>query len=66
MGDPIINETFIEYAIGMVFLIVRMLARLKFGGLQGLRIDDAFAGAAMVCIHSSIDETSWLKAKYTF
>lgn len=52
MGDPIITETFVEYAIGMTFLFVRMFARLKFGGLQGLQIDDAFAGAAMVCIRT--------------
>lgn len=50
MANVIITETFIEYAIGMVFLMLRMFARLKFSGLRGLQIDDAFTGGAMVCL----------------
>lgn len=41
-------ETFVEYAIGMSFLVLRMIARLNFGGLSGLRLDDAFAVAGIV------------------
>ncbi|KAJ5805553.1 uncharacterized protein N7503_003155 [Penicillium pulvis] len=40
-------ETFVEYAIGMSFLLLRMIARLSFGGLRGLQLDDAFAVAAI-------------------
>lgn len=46
-------ETFAEYGIGMVFLLVRLFARCRLGGLRGLRLDDAFAVAAMVCFTAS-------------
>lgn len=48
-ADNLIIETFTEYGIGMVFLFVRLFARLHLGGFRGLRLDDAFAVAAMVC-----------------
>lgn len=41
-------ETFVEYAIGMSFFLLRLGARLQVGGFDGLRLDDAFAVAAMV------------------
>lgn len=41
-------ETFVEYSIGMSFLLLRMFSRLSFGGLRGLQLDDAFAVAAIV------------------
>lgn len=41
-------ETFTEYGIGMFFFLVRLGARLQVGGFDGLRLDDAFAVAAMV------------------
>ncbi|KAJ5105063.1 hypothetical protein NUU61_002410 [Penicillium alfredii] len=47
-ADDLTIETFTEYGIGMVFLIVRLFARLHLGGLRGLRLDDAFAVAAMI------------------
>ncbi|KAJ5909069.1 hypothetical protein N7495_001751 [Penicillium taxi] len=48
MENVIVTETFVEYGIGMMFLVLRMFARLKFSGIRGLLIEDAFAGAAMV------------------
>ena len=48
-ADSLTIETFTEYGIGMLFLIVRLYARLQMGGLRGLRLDDAFAVAGMVC-----------------
>lgn len=42
-------ETFTEYGIGMIFLLVRLYARLHIGGLRGLRLDDVFAVSGMVC-----------------
>lgn len=48
-ADPLTVETFTEYGIGMVFLFVRLYARLATGGIRGLRLDDAFAVAGMVC-----------------
>ncbi|KAJ5322526.1 hypothetical protein N7452_010815 [Penicillium brevicompactum] len=47
--DSLTIETFTEYGIGMLFLAVRLYARLHMGGLRGLRLDDAFAAAGMVC-----------------
>ncbi|KAJ5517066.1 hypothetical protein N7527_008626 [Penicillium freii] len=41
-------ETWTEYGIGMLFLTVRLYARLFVGGLGGLRLDDAFAVAGMI------------------
>ncbi|CAG7942766.1 unnamed protein product [Penicillium salamii] len=41
-------ETWTEYGIGMLFLSVRLYARLFVGGLGGLRLDDAFAVAGMI------------------
>ncbi|KAK9850191.1 hypothetical protein MYU51_012565 [Penicillium brevicompactum] len=46
--DSLTIETFTEYGIGMLFLAVRLYARLDMGGLRGLRLDDAFAAAGMV------------------
>jgi hypothetical protein len=42
-------ETFTEYGIGMLFLLVRLYARLYVGGIRGLRLDDVFAVSGMVC-----------------
>ncbi|KAJ5735511.1 uncharacterized protein N7483_000636 [Penicillium malachiteum] len=50
MTNSLVTETFVEYGIGISFLVLRMFARLNFGGIQGLRLDDAFAAAGMVCI----------------
>jgi hypothetical protein len=47
-ADSLTIETFVEYGIGMIFLAVRLYARLTMGGLRGLQIDDVFAVAAMV------------------
>ncbi|KAJ5609708.1 hypothetical protein N7528_010275 [Penicillium herquei] len=47
MTNSLVTETFVEYGIGISFLVVRMFARLNFGGIQGLRLDDAFAAAGM-------------------
>ncbi|KAJ6035051.1 uncharacterized protein N7446_009811 [Penicillium canescens] len=47
-ADALTVETFTEYGIGMVFLIVRLYARLTTGGIRGLRLDDAFAVAGMI------------------
>jgi hypothetical protein len=47
--DALTIETFTEYGIGMLFLLVRLYARLYIGGLRGLGLDDAFAVAGMVC-----------------
>ncbi|KGO75892.1 hypothetical protein PITC_033380 [Penicillium italicum] len=47
-SDPLAIETFTEYGIGMVFLLVRLYARLHIGGLRGLRLDDVFAVSAMI------------------
>ncbi|CAG7921990.1 unnamed protein product [Penicillium olsonii] len=47
-ADSLTIETFTEYGIGMLFLIVRLYARLQMGGLRGLRLDDAFAVAGMI------------------
>ncbi|KAL3480503.1 hypothetical protein BJX99DRAFT_254493 [Aspergillus californicus] len=41
-------ETFSEYGIGIFFLLLRLVARLKMGGIRGLRLDDAFAVLAMI------------------
>ncbi|CAG8907157.1 unnamed protein product [Penicillium egyptiacum] len=41
-------ETFTEYGIGMLFLLVRLYARLYVGGLRGLRLDDVFAVSGMI------------------
>ncbi|KAJ5179211.1 hypothetical protein N7492_002421 [Penicillium capsulatum] len=41
-------ETFVEYAIGMSFFLARLGARLHVSGFDGLRLDDAFAVAAMI------------------
>lgn len=46
--DNLTAETFAEYGIGILFLLVRLFARLYVGGIRGLRLDDAFAVAAMV------------------
>ncbi|KAJ5958953.1 uncharacterized protein N7479_006103 [Penicillium vulpinum] len=46
--DALTIETFTEYGIGMVFLSVRLYARLYIGGLRGLRLDDAFAVTGMI------------------
>lgn len=47
-------ETFTEYGIGMIFLLVRLYARLHIGGIRGLRLDDVFAVSAMVCSFYSV------------
>lgn len=47
-ADALTVETFTEYGIGMVFLAVRLYARLDMGGIRGLRLDDVFAVAGMV------------------
>ena len=47
-ADSLTIETFTEYGIGMMFLCIRLYARLSLGGLGGLQIDDAFAVAGMV------------------
>ncbi|KAJ6072431.1 hypothetical protein N7467_010516 [Penicillium canescens] len=47
-ADALTVETFTEYGIGMLFLIVRLYARLTTGGIRGLRLDDAFAVAGMI------------------
>jgi hypothetical protein len=49
-ADSLTLETFIEYGIGMIFLAVRLYARLTVGGLRGLRLDDIFAVAGMVWV----------------
>ncbi|KAL4938769.1 hypothetical protein BDV06DRAFT_231539 [Aspergillus oleicola] len=41
-------ETFSEYGIGTFFLLLRLVARLKMGGVRGLRLDDAFATLAII------------------
>ncbi|KAL4989897.1 hypothetical protein BDW68DRAFT_175453 [Aspergillus falconensis] len=41
-------ETWSEYGIGIFFLLLRLVARLKMGGIRGLRLDDAFAVLAMI------------------
>ncbi|OQE26158.1 hypothetical protein PENFLA_c007G03346 [Penicillium flavigenum] len=41
-------ETFTEYGIGMLFLLVRLYARLYVGGIRGLRLDDVFAVSGMI------------------
>jgi hypothetical protein len=46
-------ETFSEYGIGIFFLLLRLVARLSMGGIRGLRLDDAFATLAMVCLVQS-------------
>lgn len=48
-ADALTIESFTEYGIGMIFLLVRLFARFHLGGLRGLRLDDAFAVAGMVC-----------------
>lgn len=48
MGENLNAETFAEYGIGIFFLSLRLVARLYLGGFRGLRLDDAFAVAAMV------------------
>ncbi|KAJ5176540.1 uncharacterized protein N7482_002417 [Penicillium canariense] len=48
MAENLTAESFAEYGIGMAFLLVRLYARLSLGGIRGLRLDDAFAVAAMV------------------
>lgn len=48
-ADALTIETFAEYGIGMLFLLVRLYARLYVGGLRGLRLDDVFAVSGMVC-----------------
>lgn len=50
MGENLNAETFAEYGIGIFFLTLRLIARLYLGGFRGLRLDDAFAVAAMVDI----------------
>ena len=52
-ANPLTVETFAEYGIGMVFLLLRLFTRLKTSGLRGLMLDDAFAFAAMVSIPST-------------
>ncbi|KAE8146585.1 hypothetical protein BDV25DRAFT_48283 [Aspergillus avenaceus] len=47
-ADSLTIETFTEFAIGMCFLTVRLYARIKYLGIQGLQIEDAFAVLAMV------------------
>ncbi|KAJ5775877.1 uncharacterized protein N7511_000888 [Penicillium nucicola] len=47
-ADALTVETFTEYGIGMVFLAIRLYARLDMGGIRGLRLDDAFAVAGMI------------------
>ncbi|KAJ6092686.1 hypothetical protein N7486_007975 [Penicillium sp. IBT 16267x] len=47
MTNSLNVETFVEFAIGMSFLVLRMIARLSFGGFRGLRLDDAFAVAGI-------------------
>ncbi|CDM35709.1 unnamed protein product [Penicillium roqueforti FM164] len=47
-ADALTVETFTEYGIGMLFLLVRLFARLNIGGLRGLQLDDAFAVAGML------------------
>ncbi|KAJ5237733.1 hypothetical protein N7489_007824 [Penicillium chrysogenum] len=47
-ADALTIETFAEYGIGMVFLLVRLYARLYVGGIRGLRLDDAFAVSGMI------------------
>ncbi|KAJ5199460.1 hypothetical protein N7491_011335 [Penicillium cf. griseofulvum] len=46
--DALTIETFTEYGIGMIFLLVRLYARLHIGGLRGLGLDDAFAVTGMI------------------
>ncbi|KAL4923155.1 uncharacterized protein BDV17DRAFT_296618 [Aspergillus undulatus] len=41
-------ETFSGYGIGVFFLVLRFIARLKMGGVRGLRLDDAFAVLAVI------------------
>lgn len=48
MAENLNAETFSEYAIGICFLLLRLIARLSTGGIRGLRLDDAFAALAMV------------------
>ncbi|OQE80931.1 hypothetical protein PENNAL_c0043G03538 [Penicillium nalgiovense] len=47
-ADALTIETFAEYGIGMLFLLVRLYARLYVGGLRGLRLDDVFAVSGMI------------------
>ncbi|KAJ6159936.1 hypothetical protein N7497_004473 [Penicillium chrysogenum] len=47
-ADALTIETFAEYGIGMVFLLVRLYARLYVGGIRGLRLDDVFAVSGMI------------------
>lgn len=48
MPENLTAETFVEYGIGIAFLLLRLFARIYIGGFRGLRLDDAFAVAAMV------------------
>ena len=45
----LLTITFIEYGIGMTFLTLRILVQMSLTGFRGLRLDDAFTVAAMVC-----------------
>ncbi|OQE39909.1 hypothetical protein PENCOP_c006G05064 [Penicillium coprophilum] len=47
-ADALTIETFTEYGIGMVFLLVRLYARLHIGGIRGLGLDDVFAVTGMI------------------
>ncbi|KAL4880657.1 hypothetical protein BJY04DRAFT_219127 [Aspergillus karnatakaensis] len=41
-------ETFTEYGIGIFFLLLRLIARLRMGGFRDLKLDDAFGVLAMI------------------
>lgn len=48
-----IAECFAEYAIGTCFLLLRLFARIRMGGVCSLQLDDAFAVMAIVSIYLS-------------
>lgn len=43
-----IAECFAEYAIGTCFLLLRLFARIRMGGVCSLQLDDAFAVMAII------------------
>ena len=42
-------EVFTEYAVSIMFLLLRFFTRWWMVGFQGFDLGDAFAGAATVC-----------------
>lgn len=53
-ADNLTVETFVEFGIGMAFLLLRLFARVKVVGIRNFQLDDFFAMAAMVRLSAQI------------